>query len=399
MSRSRVVFFVLSAVLVLPMLMGTLVLAAERKNPHGKDSKEDDSFYKYLAVFSDVFSLVRESYVDEPNSEALMRGALEGVTDALDPFSVYVPADQVDAYVKAQSLAKRSSGLDVIRSHGTAYVVAVEKGSPAGVAGVQVGDLVAKIGTKSTRTMPRWEMSEILSGARGTKVDLELIRLASPVEVSFELQPFSPPPVSVEMVDNAAVMHIPSFFAETPAQVREALTRNADKIHGRLVIDLRGVSSGEAPAAYATAKLFANGPLGSLRQRQNTLTSFTGDEPPLWKGQRLVVLVDVGTLGPGEVLATVLRQKVAAELVGERTYGHAGRDGVAELSSGGRLFFTDAFYAGPDGKLINEGLKPDEQVGGRYRTFDERDVPIEDLILRRGIHRLLEEPEAAKKAA
>src|SRR5579859_3535618 len=114
MSRSRVLFFVLSAVLVVPMLMGTLVLAAERSRPHGKDSKDDDSFYKYLAVFSDVFSLVRESYVDEPNSDTLMKGALEGVTDALDPFSTYVPADQVEAFVKAQGMAKRSSGLDLI---------------------------------------------------------------------------------------------------------------------------------------------------------------------------------------------------------------------------------------------------------------------------------------------
>jgi carboxyl-terminal processing protease len=404
MSRSRILFFVFSSLLVIPMLMGTFVLAAERAHSRANGpgtGKEDDSFYKYLAVFSDVFTLVRDSYVDEPNTEELMKGALEGVTDALDPFSVFVPADEVDAFLKAHVAAKLDSGLDLIRSRGTAYVVAVEKGSAAAQAGVQVGDLVAKLGGKPTRTMPLWELEEILAGTRGPKIELELIRLAAPVQVSFELKPFHPPAVSLEEVEGAPVMHIPSFGAETAAQARQLLASQAARIpmvKNRLVIDLRGVSSGDPAAAYATAKLFSTGDLGSLRRRKEHLQSFTGNEQPVWHG-RIVVLVDLGTLGPGEILATVLRQKAGAELVGERTYGHAGREGVADLSGGARLFFTDAFYTGPDDKPINEGLKPDLLVGGRNRAYVDRDVPIEELILRRGVHRLLEEPEAVKKAA
>jgi carboxyl-terminal processing protease len=398
MSRSRVIFFTFSSLLVIPMLAGTFVLAAERAHSRAAGAKDDDSFYKYLAVFSDVFTLVRDSYVDEPNHEELMKGALEGVTDALDPFSVYVPPGEVDAFRKAHSMVKMTSGLDLIRSRGTAYVVAVEKGSSAAQAGVQVGDLVAKLGGKPTRTMPLWELEEILAGTRGPKIEMELIRLAAPVQIAFELKPFHPPAVSLEEIDGAPVLHIPSFGPDTAAQARQALVRDTTKVPGRLVIDLRGVSSGDPAAAYATAKLFSTGELGSLQQRKQRVQSFASSEPPAWHG-RIVVLVDLGTLGPGEILATVLRQKAAAELVGERTYGHAGREGVAELAGGGRLFFTDAFYAGPDGKPINEGLKPDLLVGGRNRAYVERDVPIEDLILRRGIHRLLEEPEAAKKAA
>ena len=78
-----------------------------------------------------------------------------------------------------------------------------------------------------------------------------------------------------------------------------------------------------------------------------------------------MILVDRGTLGAAEVFATVLRQKQKAELVGERTFGHAGRQGTAELSSGGRLLFTEAFYTGPDKKPLNEALKPDLLVDER----------------------------------
>jgi len=95
-----------------------------------------------------------------------------------------------------------------------------------------------------------------------------------------------------------------------------------------------------------------------------------------------------------------LRQRAAAELVGEHTLGYAGHHATADLSTGSRLFFTDGFYTGPDKKPINESMKPDVQVSERNRTFLEKDVPMSELILRRAVHHLFAaQPEAAKKAA
>ena len=393
MSRSRIAFFLLSAVLVLPMLAGTLLLAAT----HGesKDSKDDDSFYKYLGVFSEVLGLIRQTYVDPPNMDALMAGALSGTTDALDPFSLYVPAGSVEGYEKAHAIGRRNSGLALLEERGVAFVVAVEKGSPAGLAGFKAGDIIAKLNDRTTRTMPLWEVEEILAGQPGTKVSAEVIRLGAPVTMSFELKPFDLPPVSLEEVQGAAVLHIPSFDADTATQVRQALA--GGKAHGKLLVDVRGVATGDPEAAYATAQLFASGDLGVLKRRQQDVKSYGGNEAPLYTG-KLVVLIDRGTLGAAEVFATTLRQKLKVALVGERTFGYAGRQTSAELSTGGRLFFTDSFYTGPDKKPLKEGLKPDVQVE-RTRTYLEKDVSIDELILRRGLHQLLDEPEVAKKAA
>ena len=85
----------------------------------------------------------------------------------------------------------------------------------------------------------------------------------------------------------------------------------------------------------------------------------------------------------------MLRQKAKAELVGERTFGYAGRQGTAELSSGGRLLYTEAFYTGPDKKPLREALKPDLLVDERSRTYLEKDVPMTELILKRAVRRLL----------
>ncbi|HZF11948.1 MAG TPA: S41 family peptidase [Thermoanaerobaculia bacterium] len=393
MNRSRIVFLVLSAALVMPILAGTLLRAAEEKAP------EEDSFYKYLSVFSEVLGLVRQAYVDEPDTQALMSGALDGTTDALDPFSLYVPTDQVASYQQALSVGRRYSGLALLKERGVAYVVAVEKGSPASQANVKVGDIVAKIAGRSTRLMPLWEMQEILARQPGTHVPLELLRVGETVQATFDLKPFDPPPVSTAQVDGATLLRIPSFAPGTPGEVKKALAEASPHAGGKLLVDLRGVAAGEPGVAYQVAQLFTSGDLGVLSGRGSTIQSFTGGEAPVFQG-KLVLLVDRGTLGAAEVFATVLRQKVKAELVGERTFGHAGRQAVADLSSGGRLLFTDAFYTGPDKKPLKEALKPDLLVDERSRTYLEKDVPIGDLILRRGVHRLLgEDAEPAKKAA
>jgi carboxyl-terminal processing protease len=243
-------------------------------------------------------------------------------------------------------------------------------------------------------------MQQALTAKPGTKVAMEVIRLGEPVQISFELKPFNPPPVSLEEVEGGvALLHIPTFDKETVQEVRDALGKNSGKIKDKLMIDLRGVSSGDPELAYATARLFTSGDLGQLKRRAEDLQSFRAEDKPVWQG-KTVILVDRGTLGASEVFATVLRQKEKAELVGERTFGHAGRLGTAELSNGGRLLYTEAFYTGPDKKPLNEALKPDLVVDERSRTYLEKDTPIDELILRHAVRRLLgQEPASAEAKA
>jgi len=383
MSRSRILFFLVSAVLVFPLLAATLVRAATTPV-----KPEDDSFYKYLSVFSETLGLVRQGYVDEPDMNTLMTSALDGTTDALDPFSLYVPAAAISTYSQASTIGQRYSGLTLLKERGIAYVVAVEKGSPGGMAKIKPGDVVAKINGRSTRLMPLWEMQQALTQKPGTKITMEMIRLGEPVQLSFELKPFDSPPVSLEEVEGVALLHVPAFDKDTVQEVRDTLAKNRDKIKDKLLVDLRGVSSGDPEVAYATAKLFTSGDLGALKRRAEEVQSFLADDKPVWQG-KTVILVDRGTLGASEVFATVLRQREKAELVGERTFGHAGRIGSAELSTGGRLLYTEAFYTGPDKKPLNEALRPDLLVDERSRTYLEKDTPIDELILRHGVRRLL----------
>jgi carboxyl-terminal processing protease len=402
MTRSRFLFFLASTLLVLPILAGSIVGAAvdEPAVPGG------DSLYKFLSVFTETLGLVDQTYVEETDRGTLMAAALDGVTDALDPLAVYVPEEAVAGYVAAREVGTAHSGLYVLRERGMVYVLAVREGSPAAAAGVEMGDLIAEIDGRSTRVMPLWEVQQLLAGKPGTELRLKLVRYAETRDATLELAPFETPAPVLEERDGVPILTLAAIDGSTASRVRALLERVAEA--DRLLLDLRGVAGGEAAAAYAVGGLFAAGELGRLQRRDEPVESFAGGEPA-WSG-RLVVLTDRSTLGPAEVLASVLRQKAGAELVGQRTFGYAGRQSMLELSSGAVVFLADAFYTGPDLDPLDEPLEPDVRVDAGLRAFvpdvDEGEEGEEgaaeappDTILEKGLEILRQPVEPVEEAA
>lgn len=397
MSRSRFLFFIASTTLVLPILAGSLLGAASQDQaaPGG------DSLYKYLSVFTESLGLVQQTYVEPTDPDTLMNAALDGITDALDPLAVFVPHDSLPSYLEARRVGTARSGIFPLRERGMIYVLAVTPDSPADRAGIESGDLIAEVQGQETRTMPVWKLEEVLAGEPGTKVKLKLVRFTDNVETELTLADFPSPRPKLEEHDGVPVLTIPGFDDKTADEVTAILGRLGDR--GELLIDLRDTAGGDPQVAYRVGGLFAAGELGRLDERGKALETYSG-EGGAWKG-RIVVLTDRSTLGAPELLAAILRQKAGAELVGEHTFGYAGRQSQLELSGGSALFLADAFYTGPDLKPLHEPLQPDERVSGLERSFSETEEGLEekgaeppDLILEKGIERLKSPPEAKKAA-
>ncbi|MDY7095335.1 MAG: S41 family peptidase [Acidobacteriota bacterium] len=391
--RSRLIFLALSLLLVLPILTGTL----DARDQDG----DDDALFKHLSVFTEVLGLVRDAYVEPSDEGELMVGAVDGATDALDPFSVYVPAEGIKSYSAVRTVGDSHSGLMLVRERGVVFVVGVTEGSPADQAGLRLGDVVAEIGGEPTFKTPMWKIQSFLAQEPGTKVTLDVLRSQEHQEREMVLGTFEAPASELRIQDGAAVMRIYRFDTGTTAEVTAALEQARSQNLDRLLVDLRGVAGGSVETAYRVAALFADGELGGLRARANELVSFRGAEPR-WQG-KVVVLVDRGTLGAAEILATVLRQKLEADLVGERTFGYAGRLKRVELSTGGHLWLTDAFYTGPDDAPLQESLSPDVAVRDTLRNvedLEDESEEAEDAIFDRGLEQLLsDEDEPAEQQA
>ena len=400
--RSRLIFLSASIVLMLLLLSGSFRSVSPARAADGaKDKTNEDtgSIYKYLSIFTETLNLVRNAGVEEFPNETLMANAMDGVTDALDPFSIYIPAGQYEAYKRAQAVGSGRSGLRLVKERGFALVVGAGEDSPAAKAGLEVGDLLSKVDGRPTRVMPMWELVEVFAGAPGAKVEIEIIHRAEPKNVTLTLAEWQPPAPHVEELRGGVPMlRIAELGPQTAAETETVLRGLAER--KKLLIDLRDASGADPAVGYAVAELFVRGDLGALVRREDTVSTFASAREPAWKGE-LVVLVDRGTLGAGEILATILRQAIGAKLVGaDATFGYAGRSAVIDVKKGGKLQLTDAFYSGPDKKPLREGLIPDLEVDERIRTFAEKDVPVPELVRDRALRLILgEDSLPAKKAA
>jgi carboxyl-terminal processing protease len=366
-------FMVVSLICLAPFAMGALV---------GADRDGEDSLYKQLSVLSEVLTLIQRTYVDETSIRALLDGALEGATDALDPLSTFVPAEHAEAYAGTRRVGSSRSGLVVAKDRGIAYVAAVVDGSPGAMAGVEQGDIIAAVDGVSTRNTALWQLEGVLAGEPGTDLFLELLRNGQETQVGLKLGSFALPEPVLSRREEIAVLRLPRLDAAAVGAVRDLVAGLA--VEDRLILDLRGAANGEAEAAYRIAALFSQGRLGRLTARGTELDTFDNDLPPIWQGS-IAVVIDGGTLGAAEVLAAVLQQAAGAVLVGEPSFGLAGRRGLVDLPSGGQVVMTDALFSGPDGEPIDDRLRPDELVRESLRSLRDESVTLDDLMLDRAV--------------
>jgi carboxyl-terminal processing protease len=386
-SRTRVIVMSISAPVIAFAIVGGFL---------GKVMAREDT-YQHLKIFDDVVSLISSSYVETADIEKVMKGAMHGLAEGLDPDSAYLSADQVKQVESGAPLPPGGVGLELTRQY-YLRVVAARDNSPAAKAGVRTGDYIRAINDTPTREMSVWEGVRVLRGTPGSTVSVTVIRgnAADPhvIELTRENEPASM--VSGRMagpgvgyVRIAAVG--PSTANQVSAQVAELTKGGASK----LVVDVRRASSGTIEQGIALARLFV--PEGTLTIREQKggvrepIAAAAGDGAVTLP---MVVLVDTGTSAASEIFAAAVSGNKRGDLIGEHTIGRAASQKLVKLPDGAGLWLSTMRYLAPSGAQLHEkGLEPTVPV-------DEPDVefgqppPTADPILDKAIERLSE-----KKAA
>ena len=91
----------------------------------------------------------------------------------------------------------------------------------------------------------------------------------------------------------------------------------------KIVLDLRGVAAGDLNEGVAVANLFIkDGNLAQVIGRENKVQkTFTADASKAIFDGKVVALIDMGTAGAGEVVASAMLDSKRGEVVGERSFG------------------------------------------------------------------------------
>jgi carboxyl-terminal processing protease len=362
----------------------------------GQAMARTDDTYANLRVFQDVVSLIMSNYVEQPNMDSVMRGAMRGLAEGLDSDSAYLTQQQVRDFESGSPMGPADVGI-VLTHQYYLRVVAARDDSPAAKAGIRPGDFVRVLGSRPTRDMSAFEGQRLLSGAAGTTVKLTVIRGSAAEPHVVDLTREVPPTVEVKsrsQGDSIGYVRIAGFSRRTGDQLRAQIASLTKGGATRLILDVRNTAAGELAEGIAAARLFV--PAGTLTVRE---TRPSGQEKiAATKGDGAItapvtVLVDSGTSGAAEIFAAALAGNNRAELIGERTSGRTGTQELVKLPDGSALWITASRYLTPAGTPLQaKGLEPTVIVDQPEGDFGAP-APA-DAILQRAIERL-----TAKKAA
>lgn len=337
--------------------------------------------YEQLQAFSSVLNYVRLNYVDSVTYPGMVRAAIAGMLQTLDPHSRFQTRADFDRYESLMRGELASSGMTLELVNGRPTVLSALHGSPADRAGILAGDRLLAVNDTEVLGVGSRELELKLSGDEGRKYRLRVERgpdlEPDTLSVSFKLAPVKPPAVSeVAFLDSTtAVVQLVSF--ERPDAIEE-LSKTIDDLrrHGmrRLVLDLRWNPGGLMAGAVELSELFL--PAKSLvfttvgRQASSNQRIMTDRDGP-YRDLPLVVLVNEWTASAAEAFAGAMQDHDRAVLVGRRTFGKALMQRNFALPNGDMIWLTVARVVSPSGRIIQR----------RYRDL----APLQyDLMAGRG---------------
>lgn len=340
-----------------------------------------------MRIFESVLQHIENDYVDEPNLEKVRGGALRGLADGLDPYSSFLTAEQVRDYQanKQNGLAGIGAEFSSISSY--LYVISVVKDSPADKAGLKAGDVIEYIENKATRDISLYDARQLILGGNGSAVKLRVLRAGSrPQTLSVTRGAFEVPKAESRVeAGKTGVVKIYGLGAGEAENIRSQVSGMQKQGIQKIVLDLRGVASGTLEEAVAVANLFIkDGTLAQVLGRENKVAkTFSADPAKSVFDGKLVALIDLGTAGPGEVVAAAIAERGRGEVVGEKSFGAGTEQQLFPLKSGDGLLLTVSKWASANGRPFlgddraGSGVKPTVEVK-RPETPDP--VEVEELV-------------------
>ncbi len=337
-------------------------------------------------IFESVLQHIQNDYVDEPNMEKVRAGALRGLAYGLDPYSTYLTPNQVKDYRADGKSNQVGIGAELSQVASFLYVVAPVKGSPADQSGVRAGDIIEYIDGKATRDISLYDARQLLNGQPGTEVKLRVLRAnARPLTLTVKRSSFRAPAAEAHMeAGRIGILRINSLdngeAADARARLQDLLKQGAQKI----VLDLRSVAGGEIQEGVTVANFFIrDGSIAkTIGREQKVLKTFDADPKTVLFNGPAVVLIDTGTAGAAEVIASAFLEDKRGDVVGEKSFGAGAEQELFTLRDGDGLLLTTVKWASASGKPFlgedrsHSGISPSVEVK-RAENPDATDV--EDL--------------------
>jgi carboxyl-terminal processing protease len=332
------------------------------------------SIYDQVNRLAYVMQLVRDRYVEEPDMNVMVDGAIEGMEQISEQF------------------AGEFEGIGISFAIQNNYLVVISPipGTPADQMGLKAGDRIVEIEGVSTYGITNDEVFQKLRGPKGTQVAVTVHRSGLDEPLEFTITRDTIPIHSVEtyfmLDDNTGYILLNQFTSNTTSEMRTALEELYNQGMTQLLFDLRRNSGGYLKQAVQVLSEFIGEQNALVFTRGRTEASeryYYAPETAPYQRLPIVVLVDNGSASASEIVAGAVQDLDRGLVVGITTFGKGLVQQAFELGDGSVVRITTDKYYTPSGRLIQ---RPYDNGLGEYiadvynRDGDEEGEQPDSLI-------------------
>lgn len=322
-----------------------------------------------------LLRIIEDQYVDTVNMPKLVEEAMPLILSELDPHSMYIPAQDLEATNSELEGSFSGIGIQFSIQNDTIHVSSVIPGGPSEKVGLMAGDRIisvndtAFVGKEVTHTTA----PKKLKGPKGSSVKVGVYRPSTEEKLHFNIVRGDIPVNSVDAAyiidDKFGYVKISKFGRTTHAELLMAIAKLEQQGCDGIIIDLRGNTGGYMEAAIRMVNEFL--PKGKLivytqgrkSPREEQYANGTGS----CQKMPLVVLTDEGSASASEIFAGAIQDNDRGTIIGRRSFGKGLVQQPIDFSDGSAIRLTIARYYTPSGRSIQ---KPYEKGKGSDYEMD-----------------------------
>jgi carboxyl-terminal processing protease len=338
-----------------------------------------DDLRSQLDLFSQVLYLVQNNYVDVPDNQKLIKGAIDGMLRTLDPHTVYLPQQRAERMDEDFHGEYSGIGISFEIRDGAIVVISPLEGTPAFRLGLRAGDRIVEIDDKPlAKTINNDDVFKMLRGPSGTQVEVSVAREGETALMRFNIErakiPIESIPYAYMVRPGVGYVRIIRFSQTTGQELETA----ANKLRGQgmksLLVDLRANSGGLLSQAVDVLDQLVPSDKLLVYTRGRIPSSNadyrSSDRPRTLLGMPVVVLIDHGSASASEIVSGAIQDLDRGIVAGTNSFGKGLVQNQLRLSDGSKLLLTIAKYYTPSGRLIQRD----------YSKFTDRESYAEDAI-------------------
>jgi carboxyl-terminal processing protease len=312
-----------------------------------------------LDIFATLIREVNAYYVDDINPGRLVKSGIDAMLGTLDPYTNYIPEDEIENYRTMTTGMYGGIGAVVGRRKDRNVILMPYAGFPAEKAGLRIGDEILEIDGFDVRKKSTADISKLLKGQAGTKVKLKILKLGKTEPETIEFQreriKIDNVPYQGMVGEKIGYIQLSEFTSDASREIKKGIEELKGKGATRLILDLRDNPGGLLNEAVNISNLFIPKDKVVVHTRGKVaewVKEYKALNPPFDTEIPLAVLISSKSASASEIVSGVMQDYDRGVLIGQKSFGKGLVQTTRPLSYNSQLKVTTAKYYIPSGRCI-----------------------------------------------